>query len=61
MSKGSTPRPMQVSQDEFASAWDNIFRKRKIRIDIVDKENTFRTNEKLEGNEALEKLHQASN
>lgn len=25
--KGSTPRPYTVSQDQFATNWDNIFKK----------------------------------
>jgi len=27
--KGSSPRPFSVSQDQFASNWDNIFGKKK--------------------------------
>ena len=26
MSKGSTPRPFSVSNEEFSKAWDNIFK-----------------------------------
>jgi hypothetical protein len=28
--KGSRPRPFSVSQDTFASNWDNIFRKKEM-------------------------------
>ena len=38
MSKGSTPRPYSVSQDEFANSFDKIFRKPSLK-DIDDARN----------------------
>lgn len=38
MSKGSTPRPYSVSQQEFANSFDRIFRKPS-RKDIEDAQN----------------------
>ena len=38
MSKGSSPRPYSVSQEEFANSFDKIFRKPS-RKDIEDAQN----------------------
>ena len=38
MSKGSTPRPYSVSQEEFANSFDRIFRKPSVK-DIEDARN----------------------
>lgn len=38
MSKGSSPRPFSVSQQEFAKNFDNIFRKPDPRV-IEDQQN----------------------
>jgi hypothetical protein len=38
MSKGSSPRPYSVSQEEFANSFDKIFRKPS-RKDIEDDQN----------------------
>ena len=38
MSKGSSPRPYSVSQDEYANNYDRIFRKPDPRI-IEDQQN----------------------
>lgn len=38
MSKGSSPRPYSVSQEEFANSFDKIFRK-PTRKDIEDDQN----------------------
>jgi len=38
MSKGSSPRPYSVSQEEFANSFDKIFRKPS-RKDIEDARN----------------------
>ena len=38
MSKGSTPRPYSVSQDEYANNFDRIFRKPDPKV-IQDQQN----------------------
>ena len=38
MSKGSSPRPYSVSQDEYANNYDRIFRKPDPRV-IEDQQN----------------------
>ena len=34
--KGSTPRPMQVSRDQYSNNWDAIFKKEKQTDDYQD-------------------------
>ena len=41
MSKGSSPRPFSVSQKQFDSNWDRIFKKpspKEIEDDLLEKE-----------------------
>ena len=47
MSKGSTPRPYSVSQQEFANSFDRIFRKPS-RKDIEDAQNEQEAFDKIE-------------
>jgi hypothetical protein len=44
MSKGSKPRPIEVSQEKYESNWDRIFSK-KPRVEIVEEESPFKTPE----------------
>ena len=46
MSKGSSPRPYSVSQQEFANNFDAIFRKPDPRV-IEDQENEDEAFEKI--------------
>lgn len=41
MSKGSKPRPLSVSREEFNDRWDNIFRKPKIPTPKGTPEQTY--------------------
>ena len=47
MSKGSTPRPYSVSQEEFANSFDRIFRKPSPK-DIEDARNEQEAFDKIE-------------
>lgn len=46
MSKGSSPRPYSVSQEEFAKNFDKIFRKPDIKM-IEDQQNEDEAFEKI--------------
>jgi hypothetical protein len=46
MSKGSSPRPYSVSQQEFANNFDKIFRKPDIKM-IEDQQNEDEAFEKI--------------
>lgn len=37
--KGSKPRPLSISQDEFASNWDSIFSKKEYVIPVQEASN----------------------
>lgn len=58
MSKGSSPRPYSVSQDEFANSFDRIFRKPSPRQiedaqneqEAFDKITEMQYNTQIEGN-----------
>ena len=44
MSKGSTPRPFQVSNQEYANRWDAIFGKDNAEKKNQEKVGTFEPN-----------------
>ena len=48
MSKGSSPRPYSVSQDEYANNYDRIFRKPNPRV-IEDQQNEDEEFERIAG------------
>jgi hypothetical protein len=58
MSKGSSPRPYSVSQEEFANSFDKIFRKPDPRMiedaqneqEAFDKIAEMQYNRQIEGN-----------
>ena len=37
--KGSKPRPLSISQEEFESNWDNIFRKKQKIVEVKNLPN----------------------
>jgi len=56
MSKGSTPRPYSVSQQEFANSFDRIFRKPDPRVieDAQNEQEAFDIIEKMQYNRQIE-------
>ncbi len=56
MSKGSTPRPCSVSQEEFANSFDRIFRKPDPRVieDAQNEQEAFDIIEKMQYNRQIE-------
>jgi hypothetical protein len=48
VSKGSSPRPYSVSQDEYANNYDRIFRKPNPRV-IEDQQNEDEEFERIAG------------
>jgi hypothetical protein len=51
MSKGSSPRPFSISQNEFASNWDRIFKKTP-PVEVIDSDKQEST--------TLDKLNELS-
>lgn len=47
MSKGSTPRPIQVSNEEYAQRWDLIFGRDKPEAESTEKETKETEDEDL--------------
>jgi hypothetical protein len=45
MSKGSKPRPIEISMKEFDNNWDNIFRKNKDESSRSNSDNRIRDTE----------------
>jgi hypothetical protein len=41
MSKGSRARPFSVSRNEFENNWDQIFRKKEIKMQVKVKEGSI--------------------
>lgn len=56
MSKGSTPRPYSVSQEEFANNFDRIFRKPSPKQieDAQNEQEAFDIIEKMQYNRQIE-------
>jgi hypothetical protein len=56
MSKGSTPRPYSVSQQEFANSFDRIFRKPSPKQieDAQNEQEAFDIIEKMQYNRQIE-------
>jgi hypothetical protein len=56
MSKGSTPRPYSVSQEEFANSFDRIFRKPSPKQieDAQNEQEAFDIIEKMQYNRQIE-------
>lgn len=48
MSKGSSPRPFEVSQQVFASNWDAIFKKGKKDVFQQETQDSTRTPESVD-------------
>jgi len=57
MSKGSTPRPFSVSQEEFANSFDKIFRKNIEAGEEIHSDKSYELGTK-EGYEAFAKKRQ---
>ena len=57
MSKGSTPRPFSVSQEEFANSFDKIFRKNIKAAEEIHSDKGYELGTK-EGYEAFNKKRQ---
>jgi hypothetical protein len=57
MSKGSTPRPFSVSQEEFANSFDKIFRKNIEAAEEIHSDKGYELGTK-EGYEAFNKKRQ---